>query len=1224
MQLLRYVTAWNYPRLQPATQRFSHTPQPRFGDSSKESRVRLAGQERLPMNRYLPKWLTAQTVVLPVVLFSSVSALAQIATGTITGLVTDPSGAAVPDADVTVTRPDTGLVIRSKTNSSGIYSAASLVTGDYTVEVSHAGFSTIKSTLTLTVGQTAQIDVALTVGAGSESVNVQGEAGAQLNTQDSALSYVVGSRAVADLPLNGRNPYGLAALSPGIIPGNNFGAGLSQTRGAVIAAATNNFQSNGGYGGSNEILLDGFSIIVCCQGQPPVTPSVEVVDQFSVITSVPAAQFGRSSGGILNIVTKTGANRLHGDIFEYFRNEKLDAANYFTKRTGVFPIPTRADFRLPRKFNQFGGFVSGPIWKDKTFFTFGYEGQQNRNATFTTTTVPTVLARQGNFSEAPKEIYNPFTVAGSTRPIYGTGRSIPASAISPVATALLPLIPLPNAAGVVNNYSFSRGISDTDHQFNFRVDHNFSPSQRTFVRGTRLTDKHHENDIFNAPDGPGGINQVITGYLFGLGHSWTVSPSLLLQFAYGFNYQQNSQIPQNFGPDPASFGFSSNFASQQQVRGLPLITFSSQQQIGNAANANYFTHYTHLLNGSAILQRGPHTLTFGYDGRLIVEHQYTVGNPLGTLSFDTTLTNGPSVSQAVPANQAQFDAFAAFLLGAPSTSTLTRQATITWRQPYHAVFLQDDWRIRPDLTLNLGLRYDLDLGFTDRFNQWADFDPTLSNPLSASTGLPFTGGAAFVGVNGNSRRLFKSGTKSFAPRVGFSWSPQSTTVVRGGYGILYLPTSQRGFGGTGTLGYSQQTIFQTANTQTPSNSLGNPFPSGVALPAGSAAGVQAGSGTSATAFLYNTPIAYQQQWNFGIEQQLAPRLIMTLNYAGGHGVHLPINGRPNDLLPNLFVDPNNAAAVSNQISFLQANVANPFQGKVSPGSLNSNATVQRIQLVSAFPQFASNTGISNGSLTYGFQGVGSATFNGFQAGLQFRGKNGSGAVFYSWSKLLGDVSDLTNGFLNTTGNPAYQNYYFRHQYEHSNLATDSPHRIVGNVTYTLPFGRGQLIGRNVPGIVNQVIGGWRLNLIASVQSGFPLNITQSGGAAFSGGRPTYTGTANPLTKGNTRTRLGGTGQSQSYFNPQAFRLSRSFELGNVPRSAAALRGPITFQDDLSAIKEFPIHEDIRLQFRLEAFNVLNKVQWGQPNTIYNTSAFGNITSQGNSPRNVQAALKLFF
>ena len=349
-------------------------------------------------------------------------------------------------------------------------------------------------------------------------------------------------------------------------------------------------------------------------------------------------------------------------------------------------------------------------------------------------------------------------------------------------------------------------------------------------------------------------------------------------------------------------------------------------------------------------------------------------------------------------------------------------------------------------------------------------------------------------------------------------------------------------------------------------------------------------------------------------------LIFNLNYAGSHGVKLPISGHPNDLNPKYFGAPGDA----NQINYLQANVSNPFYGTVTTGSLAA-PTVQRIQLLSAFPQYISNTAMSNGSLTYNYQGVGSESFNALQAGLTYRKSSGlNAAVFYTWSKLLGNVSDLTNGFLNPTGNPGIQNYYLIKQYERSTLATDAPHRIVGNFIYPLPFGRGQRFGHDIPTWADLAIGGWKINGIASVQSGYPLSLNQTGGQAFSGGRPTYVSGVNPLTSGSTHTRLGGAGQSQNYFNAGAFRLSRAFELGNVPRSAALLRSPLAFQDDLSAIKDFNIHDSIHLEFRLEAFNLLNKVQFGFPNTTVGSSTFGYITSQANLPRNVQAALKLYF
>ena len=1178
-------------------------------------------------------------ILLLLVLILSPRLFAQAATGTITGRVTDSTGAVLTATPVTLTRTDTGLVLHGATNGDGLYSFPSLQTGPYLVEISRSGFKAANASITLAVSQTAQVDLVLEVGSQTDSVTIQAASGAQLDTQDSNLSYTVGTKQVAELPLNGRNPYGLAALAPGIMPGGSFGAGLSTQRGAVVAAATNNFQSNGGLGGSNEILLDGVSIIVCCQGQPPLTPSVEVVDQFKVLTSDPPAQFGRSSGGVLTIVTKTGTNALHGDAYEFFRNDQLDAANFFTKRSGAYPIPSRHDFRLPHRFNQFGGFVGGPVFlpkiyngKDKTFFTFGYEGTRNVSSSYVTTTVPTLLMRQGVFTEAPALVYDPYNVAavGSTsvrQPIaagcsattcYSAGQYV--ATINPVAAKLLPFLPLPTTAGVNNNYSYSQASLSNENQFNFRVDHNFTANQRTFVRGTRDVDNYHQNDVFNLPNGPNAINQALVAYLFGVGHTWIVSPTLLLQFNYGFAYQQNHQVPENFtGYNAANYGFSNTYLAQQQIAGLPIVTISGIQQIGNSATANYFSHYTHTLDFAATLQRGNHSLTAGYDGRYILEDEQNVSNPTGTFSFDTTLTNGPNPNAAAPSGQSPFDAFAAFLLGAPTSSSITLQKTIAFTQPYNAVYLQDDWRATPRLTLNLGIRYDIEMGFRERYNRWADFDPAAANPYATLTGLSFTGGAQYLGASGNPNRTWQTSYKSAAPRVGFSYSPYPTTVVRGGFGILYLPTSERGFG-SATLGFSQGTSIINTSNSTPTNTFANPFPAGVAQPAGPAAGVQAGSGSSVSALLYNTPVSYQEQWNFGIEQQLPSNLIMNLNYAGSHGVKLPITAHPNDLQPRYFGAPGDLS----QVAYLQASVPNPFAGIVTTGSLAAR-TVQRVQLLSAFPQYISNTGLSNSSLNESFAAQGSASFNALQAGLSYRKVNGlSSSVFYTWSKLLGNVSDITNGFLNPTGNPAIQNYYFLKQDERSNLATDVPHRVVGSFLYPLPFGRGQRFGHNVNRALDEVIGGWRLNGIIAVQSGYPLSFSESGTQAFAGTRPTYVPGIAALTQGSVHTRLGGAGQSQAYLNPAAFRLSRAFELGNVPRSAAALRSPLTFQNDLSALKDFPIHESLSLQFRLEAFNLLNKVQFGFPNTTVGSATFGYITSQANLPRNVQAALKLYF
>jgi hypothetical protein len=1192
---------------------------------------------------------TARVILGSLVLLGLGAAQGQVENGTITGRVTDPSGAVVSGASVTVSQKSTGLLLHGETNADGTYSFPQLQPGEYGVVVDKQGFKKTDTLITLTVGQVAQLDVQMPLGSETEVVNVQADNSAQLDTQSSTLDYTVGTQQVDRLPLNGRNAYGLAALTPGIAPGNSFGQGLSTVRGAVVAAATNNFETNGGAGGSNEVLLDGVSIVVCCQGQPAVTPTLEILGQFKVVTSDPPAEYGHSSGGILNIVTKSGTNQLHGDVYEFLRNDALDAANYFTKRSGKYPFPGRNDYTLPHRFNQFGGFVGGPVvlphvyhGRDKTFFTFGYEGTRNFAPSYNTVTVPTAFMRQGIFTEAPALVYNPTTLAANPaapgqfvrQPIpaacngatcYPAGQYIPN--IDPVAQKYLALIPAPNAPGVANNYSYSQDVQDSENQYNFRIDHNFSATQRTFVRATRDKDIHHQNGLFNQFLDPNAYNQALTAYLFAIGHVWTVSPSLLLQFSYGFAFQSNSQIGDGFyNYNAADYGFSSLFTSQQQIPGLPNLTFTGLQTIGEGSGAtgfNLWHHYVHSLNSTAIWQRGNHTFSAGYNGKFILENQGSLGNPIGTFTFTPNFTSGPNPNASVPSAQSAFDSWASFLLGYPGTGSIARQETVAFNQIYNALFLQDDWRITPRLTVNLGVRWDIETGFQERDNRWANFDPTVANPLSQYTGLVFTGGAQYLGTAGNPGRTWPTSYSKVGPRVGFSYAYTPTTVVRGGYGIMYLPTSERGYGDS-TLGFTQNTnMLTTVNGFTPVNNLDNPFPSGVLLPAGSAAGVAVSTGSSVTAYVYKNPVSYQQQWNMGIEQSMPKGVVFTLNYAGGHGVKLPISAHPNDLNPEYFGTPGDQTQVAN----LQAQVTNPFYGSssVAAGSALSTPKVQRAQLVAAFPQYATNTAMQNSSLTYSYYDAGSASYNAMQAALLVNHANGlSGSVAYTWSKLLGNVSDLTNGFLNTTGNPAIQDYYLIHQYERSTLASDVPQRIVGNITYALPFGRGKMFGSNIPGWANEFAGGWNLTTIISVQSGFPLGLTQTGGQPFSGGRPSYVTGVNPLTTGSTHHRLGGAGQTQNYFNAAAFRLSQSFELGDVPRSAGSLRSPLTFQDDVSVVKNFGIFENISGEFRLEAFNVLNKVQFGFPGTIFGSSTFGVISTQANLPRNVQVALKIHF
>lgn len=738
--------------------------------------------------------------------------------------------------------------------------------------------------------------------------------------------------------------------------------------------------------------------------------------------------------------------------------------------------------------------------------------------------------------------------------------------------------------------------------------------------------------MFNSFSGPNAWQQPLGAYLFAAGDVFTVNPNTVLQLTYGFARQTNLQIGKNVTAyDAATYGFSPTLISEQQQPGIPVASFTSLSgaQVGWQSSFNHWAHYVHSLNGTLLLQRGKQAFTIGYNGKLIMEMGLGLSNPNGSIAFSTNFTGAQYPNGSVAGAQAPFASWATFLLGDPTSGGMTRQTTVAFNQWWNGFFIQDDWKVLPRLTLNLGVRWDLETGFKERHNHWADFSTTIANPLGPQ------GGAVFLGTNNNPDRTWQTTYDDFSPRLGFSYSPFRSTVVRGGFGILFLPTSENIYGYP-NIGYTQATNLPTTATGfTPDVVSENFLPNGVALPAGASAGTGVSDGSSINGLIYNNSRSYQEEWNFGIEQAMGSALTLDLNYVGGHGVHLPLDFRLNDLRPQYFGPVGNpTAGASNYnpataaaITTLQGQVTNPYYGAsgIAPGSVLLNKTVQQVQLDTAFPQYTSGaiSGIQNGSANITNLNIGYTNYNALQATVLIHRQGGvSGSVSYVWSKLLGDVSDLINGFLNTTGNPGVQDYYFLN-HEYSTLATDVHHRIVGTATYDLPVGRGRRFANTLPGWANQVIGGWELTSLVDVYSGFPLSMGVSGTTAFAGTRPVYIG-GNPQTTGGYHNRLGGAGQTQSYLNPNAFRLPMSFELGNVPRSWAAIRGPINFDDNASVIKQFPIHDQMGLEFRAEAFNVLNKVDFGLPNATLNSSTFGQITSQYNLPRNVQVALKLHF
>lgn len=1162
---------------------------------------------------------TRSFVFLSILAFFVLDASAQTTTGTVSGRVTDTAAAYIPDTAVILTNIRTGTTQTTQTSAEGLFVFPLVQPGSYRLEVSKSGFQKFVSQFELAVNQTVRIDPALVIGEVSSTVTVS-EQSVLIESETSSLGQVISSRQVEELPLNGRNPFALAALSAGVVPLGSFGVGLNATRMAAQMAGANNFMANGGIAGSNEVLLDGVAITVCCQGQPAIIPSVEVTQEFKVQTNASTAEFGRTSGGILNIVTKSGTNALHGGVYEFLRNDQLSAANWFTNRAGKPPIPGRDDYRTPLRYNQYGFTIGGPIeipklydGKDRTFFFGGYEGTNVRQYGYVTSTVPTALMRAGNFSEGTAAIYDPATTQADPNNAGQFIRSpfpnnlIPAGRQNAITKNYNAFFPAQNAPGSVNNFNWVQSQGTDDAQGTIRVDHNFNPANRLFARWSVTDDAYKNGDWEN---GISGWSQAIHANTFVLSYMKVLSPSLVMDLRYGFAIQRNEFLPDSVGVDVTELGFDSAFAAQQTVHAVPLLGVSGLRSIGFDSLRNW-SRYTHALSANLSWIHGGHSIKFGWDGRLLRDNELTLDGGAGNFSYAAGFANGPNPRAAVPAGQSTFDAYATFLLGLPSGGTIGYSDTWARQQYYHGFYIQDDWHLTRRLTVNLGLRYELETGFTERYNRQAWFDPSLPTPLAQQTGLPLTGGVAFSGVGGQPRNLWKADVNNFSPRVGLAYQITPKTVLRSGFGIFFLPTSQRGYG-AGNPGFQVSTPFvSTIDGVTPVGTISNPFPTGTIPLAGSANGALTLAGAGVSGLYYDSPMSYTQQWNFGIQQELPWKMLLNVAYAGSESAKLPLNFNARSLPLQYYGTPGDQS----QVSWLSQLVPNPFNGIITTGSLAA-PTVQRVALLRAFPQFT--------SVGQNYLPQATSSYNSLQVTVQKSLSHGLSLLSsYTWSKNLGVANNLTTGFLDV-GTPGFQNDLVRN-IERSVLATDIPHRLVVSANYELPFGRGKAYGSGMSRWLDALAGGWQMNTVMSFNSGFPLNFSNAGAAAYAGTRPSYTSaTVDPQTSGDIESRLGGVSGGTGYLNAGAFRQPRSFEFGDVARLTGNIRTPAKSNIDVSIMKNFTLWESVRLQLRGEAYNLPNHPVFNGPSTAVGSAAFGIISSQANSPRNVQVALRLIW
>jgi hypothetical protein len=1153
--------------------------------------------------------------------------LAQNITGSVTGRVTDSAGATVPDVALVLTNVGTNLAIPSRTVEDGNFAFPLLQPGKYRLSAEKTGFKKYATEVfSIDVDQVQRLDIALKVGDVTETVTVL-ERPTLVESETSSLGQVITTREIEELPMNGRNPMSVAEFAPGFQPMGGFGDGLNVTRAAAQMVGTSNFTANGGVTGNNEILLDGVPMTVCCQGQAVLIPSADTVSQVKVQTNSSTAEFGRTSGGVLNMVTKSGTNQFHGSAFEFFRNEQLDAANFFTNRSAKTPIPGRHDFRGPLRFNQFGVTAGGPLvlprlydGHNRTFFFLGWEGTHTRTPSYASGLTPPTALRSGDFSESPFLMYDPTTVHrdasnANVRDPFPNKR-IPSNRISPIAQAYLKFFPQPDIPGIVQNFSWMARTTTDDNQGNIKIDHNFNEANRFFARFSASNNTYTSNDW--VPNGPTGVEQFVTAHTFVMDYVRVLKSSMVLDTRYAFAKQRNKTWGACNLFDAADYGFSKNFLSQQAFTALPLLTVTGYRALGNQGRRDW-DHYTHALNSSLTWLHGGHTVRFGWDGRMFIDNTVSLDSGGGTFTFTGAYTKGPGPNVALPVGSQPYYAMASYLLGIVESGSLLYRDSVARNQLYSAVFIQDDWRATRKLTLNIGLRYELETGFKERYDRQSSFNPDILSPLSqqveAKLGRPVYGAVEFAGLNGYPRGLWAT-AHNWGPRIGFAYSITPRTVIRTGFGITYFPTTQRAYLVSSGQGYSvTNNVTVTLDSVNPIASFADPFPPGypVVRPTGNSQGRATGWGSNPNGGVFNAANSYVEQWNFGIQRELTASLVVGISYAGGHGVKLPLMFDANDVNPALYGDRNSPAA---GITALQRQMPNPFYGLIDVGNFR-NQTMSFQALNARFPQYS--------TLRMQYMPWGKSAYNSIQISATKSMRNGlSMRLALTMAKSLGNVNNLTTADSVGEGNANYQNAHAM-AIERSVATTDIPRRLALNATYDLPFGKGRKFASGAGRILNGFVGGWQTNWTLTAQSGMPLMFTATGLPSYGGSRPSYRSLSpDAYSAGGIEQRLGGISGGSGYLNPAVFRLPASFEFGDVPRVNGDFRAPWPINVNMSINKSFRIREGVRLQFRGEAFNPFNHPVFGTPNAQYGSTSFGVISGQGNRPRNIQLGLKLLW
>ena len=1168
--------------------------------------------------------------------------IAQEFRGTISGVVTDPTGAVIARAQVGVTEVNTGTRIPTVSGSTGEYAAPFLLPGDYDISVQMQGFKEfVRRGVHVGAGDHVVIDVRLDVGVATQSIEVTADA-SLLNTENGSLGQAISTKEMAELPINGRTPMVAASLALGVI-----GYAQPTLIHPFDAGAAVGWSVGGAYQQTSELLVNG-SPNATWDGRLAYSPPQDAVLEVRVKASDTDAAFGHTAGGTLNQITKGGTNQLHGSVWEFNQPNTLTANDFFNNQAGK-PRPVT-------HLNQYGVTAGGPVWipkvldgRNKLFWFFAFEGMKDAQPNPYITSVPTDAERLGDFSQilaADKTVlYDPYSAVKSGSTITRTafaGNKIPQVApyVSSVAQAYLKYVPGPNVTPQkpdgLNNYAVAPNTPDNFSNEMGRLDYNMSDRSRMYFDIRHTDYVQSKNNYFNNLST--GSILFRTNWGASLDEVYTINPHNMIDLRLNFTRLGEGHDVPSTGFDPTSLGFPSYMAGNSPYLQMPIITFASSgfQQIGfTGTGADRLPSQSFQAFPTWVRINGGHTLKFGGDFRQYRLNTFSAKNSTGQFSFNgnSWVRSSSSASSTVAFGQD----FASFLMGLPytaSSSIYDVNTSASWYSYYAAVFVQDDWRVTRNLTFNLGLRFDHDGPYEEKYGRTVNgFETTAPSPLAAAaqaayakspiaqlpaSGFNVLGGLTFPSAGQTA--VYQNTSHLVSPRVGLAWTPEmlhGKTVIRGGFGMFVAPVTIASMDVNGKFsttpntnqqGFSQSTALNATNDNylTPAATLNNPYPSGFLSATGSKLGLATFAGQGISFMNPNVKSPYSLRWNFGIQQSLGSNLMLEMVYIGNHSVHLPINYTQLNGIPRQFLSTMGTRDPSQ--TYLANSVPNPFFGLANT-SVSANASTTPAQLLAHFPQFpvgdsASGWQGSGGVLEQNLN-AGSSYFDSFNMRVQKRLSHGlSVTVNYIYSKLIEQVTWLNDS------DPAPEKRI---------SSIDHPHRFVTAITYELPFGKGRLVGIQSR-LLNALAGGWVLNSVYTYQTGQPLN--WNNGSTTSPGDYVYFGA--PLVLNNRMSDPG-----VAAFNADAFDTKSgdafNYHIRTFPTMIAGLRQGGINQWDPSLLKRFQFAEKSYFQLRIEFFNAFNHPIFPAPNTQASNALFGTITgAQANRPRSIQLGARLVF